>query len=342
VSERADLIFGAFVLLAAVAAAALIGALAEVGLQGVTNVAAVGAGVVSACILLAAELPRLPPALVVVAGIAVASAVASAAALRSAWREQRLIRALPTVPLAESEYAQALSQLPGERVHVLPSRRPMAFCAGVLRPRVVLTSALLDTLDEDERRAVVTHELSHAGDRGPLKLAFLRVVVRSLFWVPVLRDLVNRYVLLSELAADRAAIAATSPSALAGALSEVLAAPALGGSVGLADHAAVRVDRLFDPRAALPRLLTPARAISTALAMGLVAALAYSSPRLSSGENGQLHTMRIKLLADHLQARLTGFALTAATLALLLVLARRLPDRQRRSRTSRKITTSSW
>jgi hypothetical protein len=343
VSERPDLIFGAFLLLTAVAAAALVGALAEIGLQGVTGVAAVGAGLVSACILLAAELRQLPPELVAVAGIAVASTAAFAAALRSAWREQRLIRALPTVRLDESDYAQVLPPpLPAERIHVLSSHRPMAFCAGLLRPRVVLTSALLDTLAEDERRAVVAHELSHARDRGPLKMACLRLVLRTFFWVPLLRDLVDRSVLLSELAADRAAIAATSTSALAGALAEVLPAPAFGGSVGLADHAAARVDRLFDPTAALPRLLTPARAISTALGLLLVGALAYSPPRLSNGENGHLHTMTVKLLAHHFQARLAGFALTVATVALVFGAARRLSARQRCSQARRKVTTTSW
>jgi Zn-dependent protease with chaperone function len=342
VSERPDLILAAFLVLAAVAAAALVGALAEIGLQGVTGVAAVGAGLVSACILLAAELRQLPPELVVVAAITGASTAAFAAALRSAWREQRLIRALPTVRLDESDYAHALPPLAAERLHVLSSHRPMAFCAGLLRPRVVLTSALLDTLAEDERLAVVTHELSHARDRGPLKLACLRLLVRAFFWVPLLRDLVDRYVLLSELAADRAAITATSSSALAGALAEVLPAPAFGGSVGLADHAAARVDRLFDPTAPLPRLLTRARTIATAIGLLFVGALAYSPPRLSNGENGHLHTMTVNLLAHHFQARLAGFALTAATVTLVFGAARHLSARQRRSHTPRTITTTSW
>ena len=149
-------------------------------------------------------------------------------------------------------------------------------------------------------------------------------LVRSLFWVPVLRDLIDRYLLLTELAADRAAVEATSPAALAGALSQVLETPRLAGSVGFADHAAARIDRLFDPSVKLPRLVTPARASLTTLALGAVAALAYSSPRLTSSESTQLHTMTVNLLAHHVQARLTGFAITAFIVALILVGARRL------------------
>ena len=213
---------------------------------------------------------------------------------------------------------------------MLDSSRQGAFCAGLLRPRVVLTSALLDGLDADERRAVVVHELSHARGYGPLKLAFLRLAVRTLFWAPVLRDLVDRYVLLSELEADRVAIARTSPSALAGALSQALATPKLVGSVGLADHAAARIDRLFDTHARLPRLISPARAAATVLGLGAAAALAYSSPRLSSSESMQLHSMSVDLLAHHVLARLAGFGITMLAVSLVVAGVRRHAAPRRR------------
>jgi hypothetical protein len=155
-----------------------------------------------------------------------------------------------------------------------------------------------------------------------------------LFWVPLLRDLADRYVLLTELEADRDAIAATSPSALAGALSEALEAPAIVGSAGLVDHAAARIDRLFDARAKLPQLINPQRAALTLLAVVTVAAVAYSSPRLSSSQSARLHAMSVNLLAHHLQARLVGLAVTAVGIALLVVALRRLPARRHRARVS--------
>lgn len=328
-TERAGLIFGAFLVLAASAAAALLGALVEVGPQGFAGVAAVSAGLISACILFAIELRQLPPALVFVAAVAVASAAAMLHGLCCIWREQRLIRALPLVPLAESAYRDALRIPEGADVHVLPSHRQGAFCAGLLRPRIVVTTALLDALDREERQAVVVHEHSHARGRGPLKLAVAVLAARSLFWVPALRDLVDRYVLLTEIAADRAAVTATNPSALAGALSQVLATPALAGTVGLADHAAARIDRLFDVRAELPRFLSPVRAAATGLALATVAALVYSSPRLSTRESGQLHAMSVHLLAHHLPARLAGFAATLLLGTIACAAARRLAARRR-------------
>jgi hypothetical protein len=332
VSERPDLIFGVFLALAGAAATALLIGLAEAGAGGAAGFAAVSAGLVSACIRFAIELRDLPPALVLVSVTAVASGVALLRALCSIWREQRSIRALPVIPLAESDYCDTLLVPGGVEIGVLRSRRQGAFCAGLLRPRVVITSALLDALGPDERRAVVEHELSHARSGAPLKLMLGHVAVRTLFWVPVLRDLADRHVLLTELEADRAAIATTSPSALAGALSEALEAPAIVGGAGLADHAAARIDRLFDSRAKLPQLITPARAARTLFAVATVAAIAYSSPRLNSNQSAQLHAMSVNLLAHHLQARLLGLAITALAITLLIIALRRFPVRPHRAR----------
>lgn len=110
----------------------------------------------------------------------------------------------------------------------------------------------------------------------------------------------------------------------------MLTTPTFVGSVGLADHAAARIDRLFDARAKLPRLVSPARAALTVLAIGTAAALVYSSPHLSSSESMQLHTMSVNLLAHHLQARLVGLAITALTVSILLAGARRLVGLPRR------------
>jgi Peptidase family M48 len=329
VSERSDLVFGAFLLVAAAATAALFGAFLEIGVRGVTGLASVGVGLVSACILFALELRHLPPALVLVAATAVATVAALCRGLRDVLREQKLLRSLPDVDLAESDYRDSLPVPAGVGVRVLRSSRQGAFCAGVLRPRVVITTALLDSLDHDECHAVVAHELSHARSRGPLKLALGRLAVRALFWVPVLRDLVDRYLLLSELAADREAVTETSRAALAGALSQVLTTPRFAGSVGLADHAAARIDRLFDPDASLPPLLRPRRVALTALVLAAVAAAVYSSPRLSGSESMQLHAMTLNLLAHHVQARLIGFAGTAVAVTAVVFCGRRLAGRPR-------------
>src|SRR5439155_11231579 len=98
----------------------------------------------------------------------------------------------------------------GERCSVLhvetiPSQSVNAFCAGIVRPRVLVTRGLLERLDSEEQRAALSHELEHAASHGPLKVALARIATRTLFWFPALGDLLERYILLSELEADRAA-----------------------------------------------------------------------------------------------------------------------------------------
>ena len=109
----------------------------------------------------------------------------------------------------------------------------------------------------------------------------------------------------------------------------MLTTPRFAGSVGLADHAAARIDRLFYSRAKLPPLVTRGRAALTMVGLGAVAALVYSSPRLNGRESIQLHAMTVNLIAHHVQARIIGFGITALAVAVVFAGARRLAGRAR-------------
>ena len=314
-SERPDFLLSALLLTAATAGAALVGSLIEIGPHGVLGLGAVGLGIVTACFLFALEIRHLPPALIGVSLLVLSSSIALVLALIRIWREQLLLRKLPRMPI-------------GGGVEIVPSATANAFCAGVIRPRVLITEGLLDRLDENELRAAVMHELEHARARGPLKVALAHVATRTLFWLPALGDLLDRYVLLSELSADRAAIRATSRSALAGALSEVIdGPPRLAGAVALADFAAPRIDRLFDPRADLPPLFRRSSLLAGVAALGVVAFVLVCSPHLGLTESAQLHSMSVNLLAHRLHDRLIGLGETVVVLSAAVVLHRRLVRR---------------
>ena len=314
-SERPDLLLSALLLLAAAAGAALVGALVEIGPHGMLGVGAVGLGVVTACFLFAFEIRHLPPAVIGASVLVLGSSIGFALALVRVWREQLLLRRLPRVPIAAGDVS----------VDLVPSATANAFCAGVVRPRVLVTEGLLARLDENELRAAVMHEVEHARARGPLKVALAHVATQTLFWLPALGDLLDRYVLLSELAADRAAIRATSRSALAGALSEVIdGPPRLAGAVALADFAAPRIDRLFDPRADLPPIFRRSSLLAGLAALGVVVFMLVCSPHLGLGESAQLHSMSVNLLFNRLHDRLIGLGETAVVLGAAIALHRRL------------------
>jgi Zn-dependent protease with chaperone function len=105
-------------------------------------------------------------------------------------------------------------------VLVICDELPRAFCAGLLRPRVYVSTGAVALLDELALRAVVAHERHHARRRDPLRFATGRVIARALFFVPGLAELVRRQQALAELSADESAINARpeNRSALARAM----------------------------------------------------------------------------------------------------------------------------
>lgn len=88
---------------------------------------------------------------------------------------------------------------------VIDGQRPLAFCTGLLRPRVFISSAAVELLDGRALEAVLAHELQHARRRDPLRLAVSRVISGALFFVPGLGELARRQRALAELSADEAA-----------------------------------------------------------------------------------------------------------------------------------------
>lgn len=78
---------------------------------------------------------------------------------------------------------------------VVDSDRLFAWCCGLLKQRVVLSSALVDRLDPEQLRVVLAHEQAHADRFDNLRKLAARVV--SAFWLPSCRQR-----LLDDLAHD--------------------------------------------------------------------------------------------------------------------------------------------
>ena len=134
--------------------------------------------------------------------------------------------------------------------------RPHAFCAGLLSPRVYVTSGALAILDESALEAVLAHERHHARRRDPLRLATSRVLTRAMFFLPALGELDRGQQALAEMSADESAIEAApgNRSALARAMLTFSDASEADDSVGI-DPA--RVDYLLGepPRWRFPAML---------------------------------------------------------------------------------------
>jgi beta-lactamase regulating signal transducer with metallopeptidase domain len=192
---------------------------------------------------------------------AVVVLVTVVATVRQVRAHRRLMRALPVT-----------GALPGHpSVLVVAADAPMAFCAGWLRPRVYVSTAVLDRLSPGELRAVLAHEEHHGALRDPLRLAIGRVLCTALFFLPVLRPLHDRYADDAEITADAAALAASKGATgpLASAMLALATTPA-GGVVGISPE---RVDALLGhrrPTWRMPRLLLLAALTTIAAVVVLV------------------------------------------------------------------------
>jgi hypothetical protein len=146
-----------------------------------------------------------------------------------------------------------------------------AFCAGLLRPRVYVTTGAVAALDGAALQVVLAHERHHARRRDPLRLAAGRVLAAALFFVPGVTELSRRREALAEIGADEAALAPGPErrSALARAMLSFTESPATASGVGIDPD---RIDHLLGEP---PRWRFPAGLVVAALAsIGLVAAVA--------------------------------------------------------------------
>lgn len=231
---------------------------------------------ISMCVMSLAQTQTLPLGLLLPLLLVVASAISLGQGVYRYRRERRILTALPLEPVLDGKLGE-VARVASLHLYRTTASRPAAFCFGLLRPRIVFTTGLLERLSDEEQVAALWHEAHHARVREPLRCLVARLVASTFFWVPVLRDVFDRYALIRELDADQIATTRTSTSAVAGALHETVATPALAGVVGFADFAAARVDRLFDPATPLPSLFKRTR---VALSIGVVAllSLAFTYP----------------------------------------------------------------
>jgi hypothetical protein len=210
---------------------------------------------------------------IVIVLLAALGSLVTARAVTGAVRELRASRRFHR--LIAREQPQAL-----HGVLLIADPHPRAFCAGLIRPRVYLSTGAIAVLDDAALSAVLAHERHHARRRDPLRLATGRVLAQALFFLPELGDLVDRQQALAELSADESAVNAVpaNRSALARAMLSFSDAPASGGSAGI-DLA--RVDYLLGdpPSWRFPAILC----LAAASVLALLVAVAVLAGRVASG-----------------------------------------------------------
>lgn len=212
-------------------------------------------------------LPHADLASLVVLAIGGLGAAAGVASLRAVRRQRRATRRF-------RRGLHVAGVMPGAGdVAVVASPTVEAFCVGLLRPRIYVSTAALAALSQPELAAVLAHERHHARRRDPLRLFIARTVGDGLFFLPALRRLAARYATLAELEADEAA--ARRPGGRKALASAMLAFDA-HRSTAVVGISRERVDCLLGARVRwrLPLLLVAGAAVALVLLAALAARVA--------------------------------------------------------------------
>lgn len=130
-------------------------------------------------------------------------------------------------------------------VRVLETAEPIAYCLPGLRQRVVLSEGTLNSLNDAEVTAILTHERSHLRARHDLVLEAFTAVHHAFPRVARSKSALGSVQLLVELLADDSAVKVTGPAPLARALVACAGSTAPRGAMAVGGPSTlVRVQRL--------------------------------------------------------------------------------------------------
>jgi len=170
---------------------------------------------------------------------------------------------------------------------LVPSEAPLCVTAGLLRPRILISTTAWTLLAADERRAVLAHERAHI-DHGDTRSRFALSLLGALGLPGLSSSVLDAWAHASERLCDwRAARAVEEPTVVAEALvrlaraSSAFRTPRFAESLSFAspDALADRVEAILDaePDGAVPA--SRAVVALTTVAVGFsVAAVAFASP----------------------------------------------------------------
>ena len=166
---------------------------------------------------------------------------------RATWLIGRTALALRGLLVVETplRLARAASDAGIADVTCVEGTAAVALCAATFRPRILITTGLVDRLGSDELEAVLRHENAHASRRDPLRRALRRAAADVLVFLPIVRWWADRGAERDELSADRAVLTVVGPAPLARALLAASWVPGGATAAAFTDSGEARVAQLL-------------------------------------------------------------------------------------------------
>lgn len=234
-------------------------------------------GMVSELCLTAGHVASELTSVVLAAVVVVSIGAGIATLLATSIRTRSFLRSLVRTRISSERLERAAQQAGvGRRVQLVRDQRMLAFSHGLLSPRVVVSSAAIEALSDEQLTAVLAHEAHHVRRRDPARLVIAQTATRAFFWLPILADLRRSWEVSAEIAADANAVARMRCNKpLAGALlrfaddQPTTAIAHLTGRENRAD----RLRLLLAPDAKLPPAVSARSSLLSLASAGVVHAL---------------------------------------------------------------------
>ncbi|MFC7392240.1 M56 family metallopeptidase [Scopulibacillus cellulosilyticus] len=135
----------------------------------------------------------------------------------------------------------------GIPVHVIKNEKLVAFAYGYFKPKILVSSALIEQMDSHELQAILEHECHHCLLKVPLKKLIFNSTVHALYFFPILKHFYQKYLANKEIEADQYAIERTDKKTLATALYKMLRFKShrSGAAVNMTDEIDLRIQALL-------------------------------------------------------------------------------------------------
>lgn len=160
------------------------------------------------------------------------------------------------------------------KIYVIVDVNLFSFCVGLISPRIVISSGLLESLSDKELEAVLLHEQAHIQHHDPLKMMFGKTIASMFFFLPIFGELNKNMITVNELFADNWTIQMQQTSEfLKGAMRKILTAPQTAltsvPAISNPDSLEVRIYRLVNPNIKHTMYLSWASIVTTIVFLAL-------------------------------------------------------------------------
>lgn len=199
------------------------------------------------------EIPKsLPNTIVFI--LAAALLVGTLSFLIQLWKTQKLVKGLLVKRVRTSKKINNIIIPLGldDKVHLIKDENLFSFCFGILSPHIIITTSLVNGLNNKELQAVFLHEQAHLQGHDPLKTLLGKTIASMFFFLPIFSELNNTMNTDNEILADKFVMNVQQDALyLRNALKKILMGSEMRfasvPAVGNVDYLEIRIRQLVNP-----------------------------------------------------------------------------------------------